>query len=92
MGKLPWYCTITGLENSVELRTEKIRPTVSEICIPEPADHPAAPRSGTTLPLQADGLRGKRHNKKFKNGGLDYDMLTAFDLKHKYFRHEYLIS
>ena len=35
MGTWPWPCITSGLDNSTELRREKIRPSMSEICIPQ---------------------------------------------------------
>ena len=35
MGKWPWQCTTTGLDNSTELRMEKIRQAVTEIWVPQ---------------------------------------------------------
>ena len=53
MGKWPWQCTTTGLDNSTELRMEKIRQAVTDICVPQvwqPPAHPPA-RNVTTMPL-----------------------------------------
>ena len=62
MGKLPWQCTTTGLDNSIELRMEKIRQAVTEIWVPQVWQPPARPpaRTVTTIPLQPEGLRGKK--------------------------------
>ena len=70
MGKWAWQCTTTGLDNSIELRTEKIHQAVTEIWVPQvwqpparpPAHPPARPsaRTVTTIPLQPGGLRGKK--------------------------------
>ena len=66
MGKWPWRCTTTGLDNSIELRMEKIHQAVTEIWVPQvwqpPARPPAHPpaRTVTTIPLQPGGLRGKK--------------------------------
>ena len=59
--KLPWCCTTTGLDNSMELRTENIRQVVTEIWVPQVWQLPACPptRTVTTIPLQPRGLRGK---------------------------------
>ena len=61
MGIWPWQCTPTGLDNSTELRMEKIHQAVTEIWVPQvwqpPARLPA--RTVTTIPLQPGGLRGK---------------------------------
>ena len=35
MGKWPWHCTTSGLDNSIELQMERICPAVSEICGPQ---------------------------------------------------------
>ena len=73
MGKWAWQCTTTGLDNSIELRTEKIHQAVTEIWVPQvwqpparpPARPPASPPARppaltvTTIPLQPGGLRGK---------------------------------
>ena len=70
LGKWPWQCTTTGLDNSTELRREKIRQAVTEIWIPQvwlpparlpgrkPSTHPPA-RIMMAIPLQPEGLRGK---------------------------------
>ena len=74
MGKLPWQCTTTGLDNSIELRMEKIRQAVTEIWVPQVWQPPARPptrpppaRTVTTIPLQPEGLRGKKQNVLSKN-------------------------
>ena len=65
MGKWPWRCTTTGLDNSTELRIEKIHQAVTEIWVPQVWQPPARPptrpaaRTVTTIPLQPGGLRGK---------------------------------
>ena len=61
MGKWPWRCTTTGLDNSTELRMEKIHQAVTEIWVPQVWQPPARPpaRTVTTIPLQPGGLRGK---------------------------------
>ena len=51
MGKWPWLCTNTGLDNSIELWMEKICPVVSETSLPTPSD--------MTILHQLKGLRGK---------------------------------
>ena len=61
MGIWPWQCTPTGLDNSTELRMEKIHQACTEIWVPQvwqPAARPPA-RTVTTIPLQPGGLRGK---------------------------------
>ena len=58
MGKWPWQCTTTGLDNSTELRTENIRQAVTEIWVPQVWQPPA--RTVTTIPLQPGGLRDKK--------------------------------
>ena len=62
MGKWPWQCTTTGPDNSTELRMEKIRQAVTEIWVPQVWQLPAQPpaRTMTTIPLQPEGLRGKK--------------------------------
>ena len=62
MGIWPWQCTPTGLDNSTELRMEKIRQAVTEIWVPQVWQPPAQPpaRTVTTIPLQPGGLRGKK--------------------------------
>ena len=57
MGKWPWQCRTTGLDNSTELRMEKIHQEVTEIWVPQIWQPPA--RTVTTIPLQPGGLRGK---------------------------------
>ena len=69
MGKWPWQCTTTGLDNSTELRMEIICQRVTVIWVPQvwqpparPSAHPPAcppARTVTTIPLQPGGLRGK---------------------------------
>ena len=73
MAKWPWQCTTTGLDNSTELRIEKIRQAVTEIWVPQVWQPPAQPpnrppvqpptrppaRTVTTILLQPRGLRGK---------------------------------
>ena len=63
MGKWPWQCTATGLDNSTELRMEKIHQAVTEIRVPQvwqPPDTPTATGTVTTIPLQPGGLMGKK--------------------------------
>ena len=43
MGKWAWQCTTTGLDNSIELRTEKIHQAVTEIWAPQVWQPPARP-------------------------------------------------
>ena len=43
MGKWPWQCTTTGLDNSTELRMEKIHQEVTEIWVPQVWQPPARP-------------------------------------------------
>ena len=43
MGKWPWQCTTRGLDNSTELRMEKIRQAVTEIWVPQVWQPPARP-------------------------------------------------
>ena len=56
MGKWPWQCTSTGLDNSTELRMEKIRQAVTEIWVPQVWQPPARPpaRTVTTIPLEPE--------------------------------------
>ena len=35
MGKWPWKCTTTGLDNSTDFRMEKIRQAITEIRVPQ---------------------------------------------------------
>ena len=58
MGKWPWRCTTTGLDNSTELWMEKIHQVVTEIWVPQVWQTPA--RTVTTIPVQPGGLRGKK--------------------------------
>ena len=62
MGIWPWQCTPTGLDNSTEVRMEKIHQAVTEIWVPQVWQPPARPpaRTVTTIPLQPGGLRGKK--------------------------------
>ena len=49
MGKWPWQCTTTGLDNSTEFRMAKIRKAVTEIWLPQvwqPPDRPARRAEG----------------------------------------------
>ena len=66
MGKWPWRCTTTGLDNSTELRMEKIHQAVTEIWVPQIWQPPARPpaRTVTTIPLQPGGLRGKNRGRR----------------------------
>ena len=57
MGKWPWQYITRGLDNSTELRMEKIHQAVTEIWVPQVWQPPA--RTVTTKPLQPGGLRGK---------------------------------
>ena len=43
MGKWAWQCTTTGLDNSIELRTDKILQAVTEIWVPQVWQPPARP-------------------------------------------------
>ena len=43
MGIWPWQCTPTGLDNSTELRMEKIHQAVTEIWVPQVWQPPARP-------------------------------------------------
>ena len=43
LGKWPWQCTTKGLDNSTELRIEKIRQAVTEIWVPQVWQPPAQP-------------------------------------------------
>ena len=57
MGKWPWQYTTRGLDNSTELRIEKIRQAVTEIWVPQvwqpPAQPPARPdRDDNTPPAR----------------------------------------
>ena len=57
MGVWAWQCTTTGLDNSIELRTEKIHQAVTEIWVPQvwqpPAQPPARPdRDDNTPPAR----------------------------------------
>ena len=54
MGKWPWQCTTTGLDNSTELRTEKIRQAVSQIWVPQVWQPPACPPART---MRAEGYK-----------------------------------
>ena len=84
-GKWPSHGTTAGLDNSTELRTEKIRQVVTEIWVSQVWQPPA--RTVTTIPLQPEGLRGKNDIKKatwnckiLKNRSKDRDnnFLVAF--------------
>ena len=78
MGKCSWQCTTTSLENSTELRTEKIHQTVTDIWVPQvwqPPAHPVA-QTMTTIPLEPGGLRGKMCNRR-TDGRMDRSVLRA---------------
>ena len=62
MGKWPWQCTPTGLDNSTELRTERIHEVVTEIWGSQVWQLLAWPptRTVTTIPLQP-GKSGGRY-------------------------------
>ena len=55
-------CSTIGLDNSTELRMEKIRQAFTEIWVPQVWQPPTRPVAGTvtTIPLQPEGLRGKK--------------------------------
>ena len=57
MGKWPWQCTTTGLDNSTELRMEKIHQEVTEIWVPQVWQPPARPpaRPPTHPPARPPG-------------------------------------
>ena len=91
MGKWPWRCTTTGLDNSTELRMEKIHQAVTEIWVPQVWQPPARPptrpparppaRTVTTIPLQPGGLRGKNVFVKYtKYGGSNTNTNTWFEI------------
>ena len=48
MGKWPWQCTTTGLDNCIELRMEKIRQAVTDIWVPQVWQPPARPPAHPT--------------------------------------------
>ena len=54
MGKWPWQCTTTGLDNSTELWTEKISPTVTDGC--------GFPKSGSRPPGSPPGPWWQYHS------------------------------
>ena len=68
-GRMTWQCTTRGIDNSTELRMEKIHPAVTEIWVPQIWQPPARPptRTVTTIPLQPGGLRGKKPLQGFHN-------------------------
>ena len=43
IGKWPWQCTTTGLDNSTELRMEKIHQAITEIWVPRVWQPPFRP-------------------------------------------------
>ena len=45
MGKWTWQCTTTGLDNSIELRMEKIHLAITEIWVPQVWQPPARPHA-----------------------------------------------
>ena len=54
MGIWPWQCTPTGLDNSTELRMEKIHQAVTEIWVPQVWQPPARPdRDDNTPPARS---------------------------------------
>ena len=56
MGKWPWQCTTTGLDNSTEVRMEKIHEVVTEIWVPQiwqPTARP--PKPWRQCPSSPDG-------------------------------------
>ena len=50
MGKWPWQCTTTGLDNSTALWTEKIHQAVTEIWVPQVWQPPARPPARPPVP------------------------------------------
>ena len=59
MGKWPWQCTTTGLDNSTELRMEKICQAVTEIWVLQVWQPPACPNRDDNIPpaRRAEGLK-----------------------------------
>ena len=53
MGKWPWQCTTTGLDNSTELQMVKIHPAITEIWVPQ-------------VWQPTGGLRGKKSSVKWR--------------------------
>ena len=88
MGIWPWQCTPTGLDNSTELRMEKIHQAVTEIWVPQVWQPPARPaarppaRTVTTIPLQPGGLRGKKCQGIYKND-IDFIFHGIFHCLHR---------
>ena len=87
MGKWPWQCTITGLDNSTELQMEKIRQAVTEIWVLQvwqPTDCPPA-RTVTT----PSGWRGKKPCSAHFPGDAGNNMLAKNGtFTHSYFQHK----
>ena len=52
--KWPWRCTTRGLENSIELWTEKIRPAVTEIWVQQIWQPPGWPPARSLTPPDCD--------------------------------------
>ena len=77
MGKWPWQCTTTGLDNSTELWMENICQGVTEIWVPQvwqlSPDRPPV-RTVTTIPLQPWGV-------KITNYGLQTHLPGTNELK-----------
>ena len=87
MGKWPWQCATTGLDNPTELRMEKIHQAVRDMgsasLARTPKDRPPA-RTVTTIPLQPGGLRGK-NGTQYKGNifeGHNSSQQYAWNMKH----------
>ena len=65
MGKWPWQCTTTGLDNSTELLTEKIHQAVTEIWVLQVWQLPARlPGPWRQYPSSLEGWGVKRCNRQ----------------------------
>ena len=67
-GKWPWRCTTTGLDNSTELRMEKIHQAVTEIWVPQVWQPPARPAGPwRQYPSSLEGWGVKRCDRQTEN-------------------------
>ena len=66
-GKWPYQCTTAGLDNSTELRAEKIHQAVTEIWVPQVWQPPARPDRDNNAPQALKRKTKKTRKTKHKN-------------------------
>ena len=74
MGKWPWQCTNAGLDNSTELRMEKICQAVTEIWVPQVWQPPARPPEPWQYPASPKGWEEKKCQNAFSVRWKDFPM------------------